>query len=176
VVADMPASALRAVEVDHCVPLAEMPHVLTSLAPRPVKDTAVRPPPAALVHEQALFLAKVNAMEHLAEIGTRSSYACPDCHGGLWEVSGAKPRRFRCHAGHAFSVRTLQDTLAEAADESLGNARRALQERLLLLREMEAGATAEHVRADAVRGAASRLQDQLGQLETLMARAPDPIE
>ena len=115
-------------------------------------------------------------MEHLAEIGTPSIYACPDCHGGLWEVSGAKPRRFRCHTGHAFSARTLQDTLAGAADESLWNARRALQERLLLLREMEAGATAEHVRADAVRGAASRLQDQLGQLESLMARAPDPIE
>jgi two-component system, chemotaxis family, protein-glutamate methylesterase/glutaminase len=175
-VPDMPASALRTVEVDHCVTLAEMPRLLTSLASRPVEEIAARPPPAALVHEQALFLAKGNAMEHLAEIGTPSIYACPDCHGGLWEVSGAKPRRFRCHTGHAFSARTLQDTLAGAADESLWNARRALQERLLLLREMEAGATAEHVRADAVRGAASRLQDQLGQLESLMARAPEPIE
>lgn len=175
-VPDMPASALRHVEVDHCVTLAQMPGLLTSLASRPVDGTAVRPPPAPLVHEQALFLAKGNAMEHLAEIGTPSTYACPECHGGLWEVNGAKPRRFRCHTGHAFSMRTLQDTLAGAADESLWNARRALQERLLLLREMQLAATAEHVRADTVRGAASRLQDQLGQLESLMARGPDPVE
>ena len=175
-VPDMPASALRHVEVDHCVTLAQMPGLLTSLASRPVDGTAVRPPPAPLVHEQALFLAKGNAMEHLAEIGTPSTYACPECHGGLWEVNGSKPRRFRCHTGHAFSMRTLQDTLAGAADESLWNARRALQERLLLLREMELAATAEHVRADTVRGAASRLQDQLGQLESLMARSPDPVE
>ena len=175
-VPDMPASALRHVEVDHCVTLAQMPGLLTSLASRPVDGTAVRPPPAPLVHEQALFLAKGNAMEHLAEIGTPSTYACPECHGGLWEVNGSKPRRFRCHTGHAFSMRTLQDTLADAADESLWNARRALQERLLLLREMQLAATAEHVRADTVRGAASRLQDQLGQLESLMARGPDPVE
>jgi len=92
------------------------------------------------------------------------------------EVSGARPRRFRCHTGHAFTVRTLQDTLAEAADESLWNARRALQERLLLLREMEAAPAADDTRRAAVRSAAARLQSQLGQLEGLMAEVPEPIE
>jgi two-component system chemotaxis response regulator CheB len=115
-------------------------------------------------------------MEHLAQLGRPSSYACPECHGGLWEVSGVNPRRFRCHTGHAFTVRTLQDTLADAADESLWNARRALQERLLLLREMDAAPLAEPIRRDAVHNAAERLQSQLGQLETLMTEVPEPIE
>jgi two-component system chemotaxis response regulator CheB len=175
-VPDMPASALRDVEVDHCVPLAEMPHLLTSLASRRVEDVAGRPPPAPLVHEQALFLAEGDPMEHLGQLGAPSAYACPECHGVLWEVSGTRPRRFRCHTGHAFSVRTLQDTLAGAADESLWVARRALQERLLLLREMAAAPTAESLERDAVRGAAARLQQQLSQLESLMARGPDPVE
>jgi len=174
-VPDMPASALRHVEIDHCLPLAEIPQLLTSLAARPLDDSPVRPPPA-LVHELALFLAKGDPMEHLTQLGQPSSYACPECHGGLWEVSGARPRRFRCHTGHAFTVRTLQDTLAEAADESLWNARRALQERLLLLREMEAAPAADDTRRAAVRSAAARLQSQLGQLEGLMAEVPEPIE
>jgi len=173
---DMPASALRHVEVDHCVPLADMAELLTSLAARPVDDTLLRPAALPLVHEQALFLAKGDPMEHLALLGKPSSYACPECHGGLWEVSGARPRRFRCHTGHGFSLRTLQDTLAEAADESLWNARRALQERLLLLREMETAPTEEVVRQDAVAGAATRLRSQLGQLERLMTEVPDPVE
>jgi len=175
-VPDMPASALRHVDIDHCVPLAEMPQLLASLASRRDEDSPVRPPPAPLLHEQALFLAKGDPMEHLSQLGQPSSYACPECHGGLWEVSGVRPRRFRCHTGHAFSVRTLQDTLAEAADESLWNARRALQERLLLLREMAATPAAEDTRRDAVQGAAVRLQSQLGQLERLMAEVPEPIE
>jgi len=174
-VPDMPGSALRHVDVDHCVPLVEMADLLTSLASRPVDGTQ-RPPPALLVHEQALFLAKGDPVEHLALLGKPSSYVCPDCHGGLWEVSGARPRRFRCHTGHGFSLRTLQDTLAEAADESLWNARRALQERLLLLREMEVAPTDEVVRRGAVASAAARLQSQLGQLETLMTEVPDPVE
>jgi len=175
-VPDMPASALRDVEVDHCVPLAAMPHLLTALASRAVQDVPLRPPPTPLMHEQAVFLAKGNPMEHLSQLGTPSSYACPECHGGLWEVNGAKPRRFRCHTGHAFTARTLQDTLAEAADESLWSARRALQERLLLLHEMDAVPTAEGVERAALREAASRLQQQLSGLEGLMARGPDPVE
>jgi len=175
-VPDMPASALRDVEVDHCVTLAEMPHLLTSLVSRPIEDIAVRPPPEPLVHEQELSLAKGDPMEHLTQLGTPSPYACPECHGGLWEVSRARPRRFRCHTGHAFSARTLQDTLAEAADESLWNARRALQERLILLREMHEAPGAEGLERDSVREAAARLQQQLGELETLMTRGPDPIE
>jgi len=175
-VPDMPASALRNVDVDHCVPLDEMAQLLTSLASRPVEAAPLRPAPAPLVHEQALFLAKGDPMEHLPMIGSPSSYVCPECHGGLWEVGGARPRRLRCHTGHGFSLRTLQDTLAEAADESLWNARRALQERLLLLREMAAAPPEEPIRQDAVTSAAVRLQSQLGQLERLMAEVPDPVE
>jgi two-component system chemotaxis response regulator CheB len=175
-VPDMPASALRHVAIDHSVPLAEMPRLLTLLASQPVHEVALRPPPDPLRHEHALFLAKGDPMEHLLQIGSPSSYACPECHGGLWEVSNSTPRRFRCHTGHGFTLRTLQDTLAEATDEALWNARRALQERLLLLREMEAAPAEEPVRHYAVRSATTHLQSQLGQLEGLMAEIPDPIE
>jgi hypothetical protein len=41
---------------------------------------------------------------------------------------------------------------------------------------MAAAPTAESLERDAVRGAAARLQQQLSQLESLMARGPDPVE
>jgi two-component system chemotaxis response regulator CheB len=175
-VSDMPRSAMRHVEVDHCVALADMPHLLTSLASRSVVAGAARRPPDPLLHEQALSLAKGNPMEHLPKLGVPSSYACPDCHGGLWEVTDSTPRRFRCHTGHAFTVRSLQETLAVAADESLWNARRALQERLILLREMEDPPTIEAIPHENLSTAASRLATQLTQLEGLMAHGPDPVE
>jgi two-component system chemotaxis response regulator CheB len=173
---DMPASALRHVEIDHCVALPEMADLLVALTGETSVADGHEPPPDALVHELSLSLSKGDPMEHLPAVADPSPYVCPDCRGGLWEVRGAAPRRFRCHTGHAFTIRTLQDTLAAAAEESLWTARRALQERLLLLREMEAEPRGEAIPAQVLEGAASRLAGQLGELELLMEHGPEPIE
>ena len=85
------------------------------------------------------------------------------------------PRRFRCHTGHAFTLRTLQDTLATASEDALWNARRALQERLLLLREM-ANDPDNMIPLDRLEQSASLLDSQLSALEALMPRSPDPVE
>jgi two-component system chemotaxis response regulator CheB len=172
---DMPASALRYVDVDHCVSLAALPRLLVELTARGAAvDAAPRPQRPA--HEQAIILAEGNVMEHLAEIAVPSSFVCPDCHGGLWELRDAQPRRYRCHTGHAFTIRTLQETLATASDESLWSARRALQERLLLLREMQRWPDRDAVPDARVEDAAARLERQLDKLEGLMQEGPDPVE
>ncbi len=102
----MPASALRHVAVDHCLPLAGMPALLTRLAQAPV---AGGPPAdhAALKHEQALLLAEGDAMDHLRAIAEPTAFACPECHGGLWEMRDSLPPQYRCHTGHGFSERSL---------------------------------------------------------------------
>jgi two-component system, chemotaxis family, protein-glutamate methylesterase/glutaminase len=174
---DMPASALRHVAVDHCVPLAELAPLLVALSTRPVSVAPSDPAPERLVHEQAVVLAKGDAMAHMVHFAEPSSFACPDCHGALWEVRDAQPRRFRCHTGHGFTLRTLQDTLAGASDEALWNARRALQERLFLLREMQPEAMPRpKPPAYAVESAARQVERQLVALEGLMAHGPDPVE
>jgi two-component system chemotaxis response regulator CheB len=172
---DMPASARRFVKVDHCVALDALPNLLVTLtkrAPAAAHQRQLQWP----AHEQAILLAEGDPMEHLVEIGTPSSFVCPDCHGALWEVAGAPPRRFRCHTGHAFTIRTLQDTLATTSDESLWSARRALQERLLLLREMKRSVDPETIPPATIEAAASQIEGQLHQLERLMQLAPDPLE
>jgi two-component system chemotaxis response regulator CheB len=173
-VPDMPASALRHVEVDHCVALQAMPRLLVALTSNAGPGVAAPKPPEPLVHEQALSLAKGDSMDHLTKFATPSTFVCPDCHGSLWEVRDVRPRRFRCHTGHAFTIRTLQDTLAIASEESLWNARRALQERLLLLREMKA--TPDPIAPARVEDTASRIEGQLSELERLMEHGPAPVE
>jgi two-component system chemotaxis response regulator CheB len=133
----MPASALKHVKVDHCVPLASLPALLTSLSAPPADPSPVLAN-GRLHHEQALFFGQGHAMDHLSAIGKPSPIACPECHGGLWEQVGSTPAQYRCRTGHAFTERSLEHALAAAGDDANWNALRALQERQLFLQHMAA--------------------------------------
>ena len=137
-VASMPASAMHYVDVDHRAKLAEIPGLLLSLATSG-RERPAGEPPAAVVHENDLILRKGDLMEHLEAIATPSTFVCPDCKGALWKVTDSKPERFLCHAGHGFTLRTLQDAQSESTDEALWSGVRALQEKGLLLKEMAQG-------------------------------------
>jgi two-component system chemotaxis response regulator CheB len=75
-------------------------------------------------------------MEKLNDIGAPSTFACPDCNSVLWQLHGAGPPRYRCHTGHAFTLRSLEETQAVAAEEALWRAIRALEQREGLLRKL----------------------------------------
>ena len=60
-------------------------------------------------------------------------FTCPSCHGVLFEIPEGHAARFRCHTGHGFTLRSLQHAQAEATDEAVWTAIRALQEKQLLL-------------------------------------------
>lgn len=112
----MPASALASVNTDLCLPLADIPAALVQLAgSEPVAQPA--PVPDRLAREQAIFEGR-QKMENLVAVGTPSSLTCPDCGGGLWEVKDAKPLRYRCHTGHAFSARSLENAQTDAAERN----------------------------------------------------------
>lgn len=173
----MPRSALKYVDVDHCVALPLMPLLLASLAatpPRPALPTRHDLP----AHEQALTTSEGEPMEHLEAIGKPSTFVCPDCHGSLREVLDSRPQRFRCHTGHGFTARTLQDSLALAGDEALWNALRSLQEREILLQTMadHDRAVGEEGSAARLEAAARRLQQQGDVLRGLVEKSPDPVE
>ena len=175
----MPASALQYVDVDHCVPLPLIPVLLSSLVAAPARAT---PAHAAhherLEHEQQITLQKGTAVEHLEAIGKPSTFACPDCHGTLWQILDSRPQRYRCHTGHGFTERTLQETMTLASDEAVSNARRALQEREILLRQMaqEHRALGEDDRAARLEQAAQQIERQGELLLDLLEQSPEPIE
>jgi two-component system chemotaxis response regulator CheB len=127
----MPRSALRHVQVDHCVPLARMGEVCAAVMTLPPgTDQAA---PEWLRHEQMVANRQGNPVNHLRQIAKPSTFVCPDCSGSLWELDNVQPARFRCHTGHAYTLRTLQHAHSLATDEALWSALRALQEQKLLL-------------------------------------------
>jgi two-component system chemotaxis response regulator CheB len=171
----MPASALTHVDVDYCLALPMLPMLLTSLASSTVNGAAgaSMPPPQA-EHEQQLFLGHGDAMEHLAAIGKPSPFVCPECHGGLWSIEGTTPKRFRCHTGHAFTERTLENALAVAGDEAGWNALRALQERRSFVSQMLQQHTANQ-QADEVARLSIALESLDRQIEMLRPLLVAPV-
>jgi two-component system, chemotaxis family, protein-glutamate methylesterase/glutaminase len=142
----MPLSALAHVEVDHCVPLAQMAALLTRLTAAEVQDKGESTVPEDIRIE--VDIAKEhNALEAgVLSLGEPSIYACPECHGVLLQVKAdtdEAPVRFRCHTGHAYSMHSLLAEMNERTGESLGSAFRAIEEHVLLLRHL-----ASHVGKD----------------------------
>jgi two-component system chemotaxis response regulator CheB len=165
----MPLSALKAVAVDHCVPLSEIPSLLVRLAREPAEKKGAFTVPENIRIE--VDIAKEdNALEAgVMALGEPSIYACPECHGVLLKIKGEgeAPPRFRCHTGHAYSIESLLADMQEKTEDSLWNAIRAIEEHVLLLRHL-----AEHVGDGS--GSAEELRrraDQAQQHAELVRRA-----
>lgn len=117
---DMPHSALRRVQVDHCLPVGEMGALLLQL-------TRERAPPFAgaprdlRLEDEAVAGVQPGPWEEEA-IGTQVPVVCPECGGPVWEIAGEPSGRYRCQVGHAFSARALVEGHASAAERALWGA------------------------------------------------------
>jgi two-component system chemotaxis response regulator CheB len=172
---EMPRSALANVPVDHCVPLARIAPLLQQLVGMPARP-AGGPAPDAVVREVAINRGEAT-VENLAAIAAPSTLTCPDCGGSLWEMAQARPLRYRCHTGHAFSALSLAQAQKDASEEALWSSVRALREREMLLRRMAAISTAlgDADQAAACEAQAGRLRQQAEALQRF-AEAPAPQE
>jgi two-component system chemotaxis response regulator CheB len=130
---EMPDNAIRHVNVDYVVALAEVAPLLVDLASRPIPQ---RTPPEVPDHVQVEV--KI-AMEHnpidagLEKLGEPSPFACPECHGVLLQLKEGTRTRFRCHTGHAYSIASLLAAVSEGIEDSLWTAIRSLEEGQLLM-------------------------------------------
>jgi two-component system chemotaxis response regulator CheB len=134
---EMPRAALQAVTPDACLPLdAIVPwcvRMLDEPGATPSDPTRARD---RTEREMSVFAGEGNTMETLDSLGRPSKFTCPDCEGVLWQMDESGPPRFRCHTGHAFSLRSLEDTQAEQAEEALWSALRAMQQKETILRRL----------------------------------------
>src|SRR5215471_11288025 len=46
--------------------------------------------------------------------GEPSVFACPECHGVLWELKDHEMVRFRCRVGHSFGPESLSADLSQS--------------------------------------------------------------
>jgi two-component system chemotaxis response regulator CheB len=138
----MPQSALRYVEADYVLPVGRIAPLLVRLVETPADAQAGGAPVPEEVNIEVNIAKEEKAKEAgVFHLGEASKYACPECHGVLLEVQDHVPVRFRCHTGHAFTLESLLSEMDESIEGSLWNAIRALEERVMLLRQ-----AGEHLR------------------------------
>ena len=140
----MPQSALRHVHVDHVLSVDAIAPLLTRLVVTPAdadEGERDRPMPEQIDVEVKIASEEKARQAGLMKLGTPSKYACPECHGVLLQMKNATPPRFRCHTGHGYTLESLLSEMDEAIEDSLWNAIRALEERVMLIRQ-----AAEHLR------------------------------
>jgi two-component system chemotaxis response regulator CheB len=139
----MPRSAMAGDHPRHVLPVAEIPALLARL----VGET-VEPPPTDDDDDQvsttdmeiAMAGNDGDAMNDPDRPGTSSGFACPDCHGVLFEIVDGHVHRYRCRVGHAWSPHSLAAQQTFAVEGALWMALRALEEKAALADRMSTGA------------------------------------
>jgi|tagenome__1003787_1003787.scaffolds.fasta_scaffold20953985_3 two-component system chemotaxis response regulator CheB len=133
---DMPRHAMRALAVDHVLPVAAMGAVLDKLSRDEVTLNGAPAPTSTLQRENAIATADSSTQlgRDPAELGTVSGFTCPDCDGALVELSTGG--RYRCRVGHAWTGEALLDAQGLAWERALAVAIRTLDEKSALSRRM----------------------------------------
>jgi len=146
----MPRSALEHVQVDYCLPLAQIPHLLVRLAGTPCPTREEELVSEQIVQESLAVEAHEAYLNNDDRPGAPSVFSCPECHGCLWEVSDSELVRFRCRVGHAYTAHSLEVEQNHALEAALWAALRSLEESATMARRMEARAAEQgHTRTGA---------------------------
>lgn len=133
---DMPINAMKAVRVDHTVPIADMASLLARLVRESAAEEKREGAEAALKQMDAeVRVALEDKALHLGAVslGDPSVFACPECHGVLMQIKDGPLLRFRCHTGHAYSLSALLSGITGSVEDSLWSALRAIQESEMLM-------------------------------------------
>jgi two-component system chemotaxis response regulator CheB len=174
---DMPANAMNRVRPDHVVKLADMPRLLTRLCTQSAGESM--PVPESVEFEVSLAKGGHSSIADMDQFGKRSGFACPDCHGALWEIDEGDLIRYRCHVGHTYTAEFLSVALDENLRRAMSVALRALEERRALAKRLQqqaekasqrtlAGSWAE--RADEAQRELDILRDSIMRLDEMAAR------
>ncbi|MEH2211388.1 chemotaxis protein CheB [Nostoc sp.] len=136
--AAMPRNAIENVEdIDHILPLSDIPSTLIALVNTPMEVQPENPIPNEMEFETEIAQLNLEAVENESERpGKPSTFGCPDCGGILWEIEEGNLLRFRCRTGHAFSAETLLATQSDKVEDALWIALRALEEKASLSHRM----------------------------------------
>jgi two-component system chemotaxis response regulator CheB len=135
---DMPLSVLENMEVNYCIPLAQMGEIILSITQTTPDEI---PAPDDVLIESQIAERVVVDYDHVKQLGEKSLFACPDCGGGLWNITKGgdghgKVIRYRCHIGHSYSEKDLVIKQGEIFEATLWTALRIMEERRNLLKKM----------------------------------------
>ncbi|WP_322745225.1 chemotaxis protein CheB [Nostoc sp. LEGE 12447] len=104
--AAMPRNAIENVEdIDHIVPLSDIPSILVALVNIAMEIEPENPIPSKMEFETEIAQLNLEAIENEStRPGKPSTFGCPECGGILWEVEERNLLRFRCRTGQVASL------------------------------------------------------------------------
>ncbi|MCL6260933.1 chemotaxis protein CheB [Aquiflexum sp. TKW24L] len=134
---DMPRNALNNVEVDHCLPIADMGALLQGIISEKLPKRL--PVPGDVLIEAKIAERIFSNVPAVNELGEQVPFNCPGCGGVLWQIGKDKDLRFRCHTGHAYTAAYLLAEQTSKIEETMWTALRMFEERQNLLFQMAKG-------------------------------------
>jgi two-component system chemotaxis response regulator CheB len=152
---DMPQNALNRVAVDHCLPLAEMGALLSTLVSRPRGKH--QPCPANIAIEAKIAERVLSDLHSVDALGSQVPFNCPGCGGVLWKIRKDRSLRYRCHTGHSYTAPVLLAEQTAKIEETLWVALRMFEERRNLLLTMSRTRGASGARSAAERAEESEV-------------------
>jgi two-component system chemotaxis response regulator CheB len=137
-VPEMPLRAIEYAHPDQILNISQIAEFLGSITPKtsPISDRSE--PDVSHELDNEIKQASLTPVPQEEFEGVPSVFACPDCHGVLWEVKDGKLLRFRCRVGHAYTADALQLAMSDASEDALWIALRTLEEKAALLRRLAA--------------------------------------
>jgi two-component system chemotaxis response regulator CheB len=130
--ADMPRNVMRKIEVDYMAPLDEIPIIIQNIVNNPLPPKIAIPD--ELKVEADLTEKLMSDINKIKKIADRSDFVCPDCGGGLWAIKNDPTHRYRCHTGHVYTEKLLQDLQDLKIEETIWVSIRMLEEKRSMLR------------------------------------------
>ena len=131
---EMPRGAMQATTVDLLVPGVRIGDVLSDLVSE-LAGPGMPVPPEIQLEVDIAAGERVDS-QVVGRFANPSTVTCPNCHGVMSLVRGAKPLRFRCQVGHAMTAEVMAREQEGAVDEALRVALRVIEERAELVARM----------------------------------------
>jgi two-component system chemotaxis response regulator CheB len=135
----MPRTALRYVNVDYTVPIAEAGALLIRLVAEPPPAEEDFPMTPAIEIESNIAEQVMNTkefLENVERIGERTTYTCPDCNGSIWQIGDEEPLKLRCHVGHSFTGEVFSAEQSRNIESALWTAIRIMEEKVTFSRHL----------------------------------------
>jgi two-component system chemotaxis response regulator CheB len=129
----MPDSAIEHVDTDFIGSIDELAARIAWEVVQDLPLPAAGSPRHSLQVETTVALGDNGMQAGVLELGKGSKYTCPECQGVLVQIEEGPLVRFRCHTGHAYSLKSLLTEVNDSVDTSLWSTIRAIEERILLL-------------------------------------------
>lgn len=192
---DMPSNALYYAGADFVLPASQIGQKLTevvagsgkviAMKKKEVRSAAKKMPPPRRGNGAERKTSVVENGESRSHrtvsypgegAGMPSVFACPECHGVLWEIKEGGAVRYRCRVGHAYSEATLNEELSTAAESALWAAMRALDEKAGMARRMADAATGPRQWAERLREQANTYATHAELLRRMILGEPPRVE